>query len=253
MKLIDADDLIFFLEKDLKDFNTMVSEHGQGIAHGTRLAIERVAGQYTIDPENRITGDTSDGYHTFNELYHHRAVLFAAICNTYPHLAWKSKQHHKPDEPMYDEMFIAGIETPQGQATYHFDIEPYWDMFHVRELERAPRWDGHTPEEAAARIVTIDPESLPTQWIPFTWRETTDDDGFDPAEFPAMACGELPENGQDILVTNGEHVWSDTFFDDDGCYLDSGNELFPYVTAWMPLPEPYHEPAQNGECEVKIL
>ena len=26
-------------------------------------------------------GDVSDGYHTFNELYHHRAVLFANICN----------------------------------------------------------------------------------------------------------------------------------------------------------------------------
>ena len=25
-------------------------------------------------------GDMSDGYHTFNELYHHRAVLFSIIC-----------------------------------------------------------------------------------------------------------------------------------------------------------------------------
>ena len=28
----------------------------------------------TLGP--KITGNTSDGYHTFNELYHHRAVLF---------------------------------------------------------------------------------------------------------------------------------------------------------------------------------
>ena len=28
-----------------------------------------------------ITGDTSDGYHTFNELYRHRAILFSVICN----------------------------------------------------------------------------------------------------------------------------------------------------------------------------
>lgn len=26
-----------------------------------------------------VTGDTSDGYHTFNELYHHRAELFVVI------------------------------------------------------------------------------------------------------------------------------------------------------------------------------
>ena len=29
-------------------------------------------------------GELSDGYHTFNELYHHRAILFSVICNTYP-------------------------------------------------------------------------------------------------------------------------------------------------------------------------
>lgn len=26
-------------------------------------------------------GEVSDGYHTFNELYHHRAILFSVICN----------------------------------------------------------------------------------------------------------------------------------------------------------------------------
>jgi hypothetical protein len=100
-------------------------------------------------------GEFSDGYHTFNELYHHRAILFSVICNTHPELAWKSKQHDDPGQPMYDGMFICGIETPEGQATYHYDIEPYWDMFHVKELERAPKWDGHTPDEAIRRIYTL--------------------------------------------------------------------------------------------------
>ena len=40
-----------------------------------------------------ITGETSDGYHTFNELYHHRAVLFSVIVANYPDKAWKSKKH----------------------------------------------------------------------------------------------------------------------------------------------------------------
>ena len=97
-------------------------------------------------------GDISDGYHTFNELYHHRAVLFATICNTYPDKAWKSKQHDDPNFPMYDGMFIVGIETPDGQATYHYDLDPYWDIFNVKELERAPKYDGHTPDEAIRRI-----------------------------------------------------------------------------------------------------
>lgn len=31
-----------------------------------------------------VTGATSDGYHTFDELYHHRAVLFSVIVATFP-------------------------------------------------------------------------------------------------------------------------------------------------------------------------
>jgi len=100
-------------------------------------------------------GEVSDGYHTFNELYHHRAVLFSVICNNYKNLAWKSKQHHDPSQPMYDGMFIVGINTPNGSATYHYDIEPYWNMFDVQELDRAPEWDGHTPAEAIERISTL--------------------------------------------------------------------------------------------------
>ncbi len=103
-------------------------------------------------PQSGI-GDLSDGYHTFNELYHHRAVLFSVICNLMPHRAWKSKLHDTGD--MYDGMFIVGIETTQGQVTYHYDIDPYWDMFKVKELEKAPKWDGHTPQDAIERLSTL--------------------------------------------------------------------------------------------------
>lgn len=103
-----------------------------------------------LKAQKPITGKTSDGYHTFNELYHHRAVLFSVIVANYPDRAWKSKKHH--DGTMYDGMFIVGIETPDGQATYHYDIEPYWDMFKCRELESAPEWDRHTPAQAIERI-----------------------------------------------------------------------------------------------------
>ena len=100
-----------------------------------------------------VTGETSDGYHTFNELYHHRAVLFSVIVRDHIDSAWKSKAHH--DGSMYDGMFIVGIETPSGQATYHCDIDPYWDMFDCKELSRAPEWDGHTPDDAIERIATL--------------------------------------------------------------------------------------------------
>lgn len=104
-------------------------------------------------PTAKVNGDTSDGYHTFNELYHHRAVLFSVICNSMPEMCWKSKKHH--DGTMFDGMFIVGIDTPEGQATYHYDLDPYWNMFHVKEVDSAPEWDGHTPDEAIRRIGTL--------------------------------------------------------------------------------------------------
>ena len=99
---------------------------------------------YLEIPDGGI-GEVSDGYHTFNELYHHRAVLFSVICNQNKEKAWKSKSHH--DGTMYANMFIVGIETPYGQATYHYDVNPYWNMFDVKSVDNAPEYDGHKPSD----------------------------------------------------------------------------------------------------------
>ena len=120
------------------------------------LAQAKAEGRLVVLRETGI-GDLSDGYHTFNELYHHRAILFSVICNEHPDISWKSKLHH--DGTMFDGMFIVGINTPEGQATYHYDINPYWDMFRVRELEKAPEWDGHTSEQAIERIAGLTREA----------------------------------------------------------------------------------------------
>jgi hypothetical protein len=128
-------------------------------------------------------GDLSDGYHTFNELYHHRAILFSVICNMFPDKAWKSKKHDTGD--MFEGMFIVGIETPEGQATYHYDINPYWDMFNVKELEKAPVWDGHTPTEAIERISKLGNKQA-------TWRLETDEECPHPM-FKLVICSECKE------------------------------------------------------------
>ena len=89
-------------------------------------------------------GDMSDGYHSFNELYYHRMMLFSVICNTYKDIAWKSWKHD--DGTMFDDYFIVGIDTEEGQYTYHYHKD-YWDNFKVKELEYAPEWDGHKPSD----------------------------------------------------------------------------------------------------------
>lgn len=94
----------------------------------------------------------SDGHHTFGELYKHRCYLFAVICNSNKNKAWKSKKHS--DGTMYDGMFIVGITTPNGEATYHYDMK-FWELFDVKEILNAPEYDGYTPDDVLERLLTL--------------------------------------------------------------------------------------------------
>ena len=81
--------------------------------------------------ESKLSGETftkeiSDGHHTFGELYRHRIILFCTLCNLLPEISWKSKKHFdEENDPMFNDSFIAGINTPEGVATYHIKLK-YW-------------------------------------------------------------------------------------------------------------------------------
>jgi hypothetical protein len=94
-------------------------------------------------------GDTSDGYHTFNELYEHRHSLFIALANSYLSISWKSKFHD--DGTMWDGWFIAGMRLPTGDITYHLPIK-CWDLLRCKEIEKAYPWDGHTSHDVVNRL-----------------------------------------------------------------------------------------------------
>jgi hypothetical protein len=96
-------------------------------------------GKLTIECD---TGRVSDGYHTFDELYEHRCVLFIAFANYNPGIGWKSKVHD--DGKGCDGWFIAGLNLPNGTISYHLPMR-MWRLLDVPELDRAPKWDGHTP------------------------------------------------------------------------------------------------------------
>lgn len=98
-------------------------------------------------------GNISDGYHTFGELYFHRMLLFAVICKGNADKAWRSKLHD--DGTMFDNYFIVGVTTPEGNFTYHYH-EQHWNHFAgVKELERAPKWDGHTAVDVT-RLLSLE-------------------------------------------------------------------------------------------------
>ena len=126
---------------------------------GTEFRVVTVEDIIDLPPANVVEipskgmGSLSDGYHTFDELYRHRGILFAMICADHPDIAWKSIKHH--DGTMFPGMFICCIDTPYGQASYHMDLDPFWNLIQVRELDAAPEWDGHTPDMALNRIAAM--------------------------------------------------------------------------------------------------
>jgi hypothetical protein len=99
--------------------------------------------------------EISDGYHTFGELYEHRAVLFIALMKLNPQLSWYAARHE--DDSMFPSFFIAGMQLPVGQVSYHLRIDPWWQLLqnggHIPCRINAPKWDGHTPQMSLDRIV----------------------------------------------------------------------------------------------------
>ncbi len=103
-------------------------------------------------------GKVSDGYHSFDELYEHRCMLFIALMSAYPELSWKSRKHS--DGSSYDGWFIAGMNLPAGQITYHLPNR-LWDLTKVKELSCAPEYDGHTSKDVIRRLeVFIDAQNV---------------------------------------------------------------------------------------------
>ena len=106
---------------------------------------------------HKVDNDTHDGFHSFGELYKHRCVLTSVIFNQNKEFAWKSHKHFdEEDFPMFEGFFVCGIYIPDEkgnmvQATYHYKLED-WDRFDVPELDRAPKWDGHTPGISLERL-----------------------------------------------------------------------------------------------------
>jgi len=90
---------------------------------------------------------------------------------------------------------------------------------------------------------TVTPED---DWIPFRLREMTEEERKEHRGEKYMWDDNMPEDGQEILVSDREYVWSDTFMDDgDICYLESHDYIYEGM-AWMPMPEKY-KPKENDE------
>lgn len=112
---------------------------------------------------HKVTENTSDGYHTFKELYDFRAAYNALLFNEWAnqkgdeefqdlnqvmhntkysvHKSWK----HNDGYPCFGGgWFIVGAELPSGQIFNHYSADR-WNDFKVPETSKALfPFDGHT-------------------------------------------------------------------------------------------------------------
>ena len=105
-----------------------------------------------------VTENTSDGYHTFKELYDFRKIYNAVLFNEWTsgrkYQIHKSKKHSDGEECFGGGWFIVIATLPTGQISNHYELKD-WDLFRCEERELADKWDGHTSQDVLTRLASL--------------------------------------------------------------------------------------------------
>lgn len=104
---------------------------------------------------NKVDGNTSDGFHTFNELYEFRKLFNAALFNTWyamdKYNVHKSERHGDGELAFGGGWFIVMATLPTGQISNHYEMKD-WDLFRCVARDKADSWDGHTAQDVIKRL-----------------------------------------------------------------------------------------------------
>jgi hypothetical protein len=90
-----------------------------------------------------------------------------------------------------------------------------------------------------------------SEWIPIKIRPINEEEKtFYMIEEGDIITGRLPENGEEVLITAGDAVYADTYYnnEEDGAYFELSD--INEVDAWMPLPKPYNK---NTNPHIRLL
>lgn len=103
-----------------------------------------------------VTGKTSDGYHTFDELYAFRMLYNAALFNEWAqqglYEVHKSRRHHDEEECFGGGWFVVVAILPTGQISNHYK-EEHWGLFNIPAVSKAMYpYDGHTAADTIERL-----------------------------------------------------------------------------------------------------
>ena len=152
------------------------------------------------------------------------------------------------DEPkVYTEDDYWNGKVPQDDRADAIEAKPEYrneDMWDKEKSTYNKGWNDCN--DAWVAIIKALPSADAVQrWIPFTSRPMTEEEQKDYPNCTFIFDCVLPDDGDEILVSNRRFVWMDTFCNDiDGCYLDGGDDIDEDM-AWMPLPKPY----KGGDTE----
>lgn len=93
-------------------------------------------------------------------------------------------------------------------------------------------------------LIDLEQDEKENGWIPVKYHQISEKEREEESisrDIHYMLDCKMPDDGQEILVTNGETTWQDTcFIDFNGYYLDGGYDWID-IMAWMSLPKPYNE------------
>lgn len=92
----------------------------------------------------------TDGYHSFDELYEHRCLLFIALMKQMPDKAFWAHKNNKGEE--WNGWIICAIETDHGQISYHVPERHIVLLSGIREKDRNNTYDGHTSDNVLERL-----------------------------------------------------------------------------------------------------
>jgi len=110
-----------------------------------------------VEERERVDENTSDGYHTFKELYEFRKVYNAVLFNEWAkqgkYNVHKSLKHSDGEDCFGGGWFIVTATLPSGQISNHYELKD-WKLFRVDEHVKADEWDGHTAQDVVNRLLS---------------------------------------------------------------------------------------------------
>lgn len=106
----------------------------------------------------KVDENTSDGYHTFKELYEFRKVYNAVLFNEWAEQGLydvhKSTKHSDGEDCFGGGWFIVVAHLPTGYISNHYEMKD-WDLFQCESRERGAEWDGHTAQDVLERLQAL--------------------------------------------------------------------------------------------------